>query len=151
MKKIRFLLNSISGVLLVFSLTMAYSPETLIADTSSSSTFSVVALCSIFVIQFIITPAVTFYWKEHEWNLLSLDEKVQILSADLTSGVRYWAIKKYANSKYYFDPVLQGELSENHLGTDPLKLRNLLLSDQIENLELAEGILRRLGYWEQSA
>ncbi len=148
MKKILFLLNAVIGILLVFGIYMMYSPENIIPDTSDSSNYVGVAFLVAFALEFIFKPFVKHFWKEHEWNLQLFEEKVQILSADLTSGTRYWAITKYVNGKYYFDPVLQDEMRDNHLSTDPIKLRNLLRVNQIENFKLAEGILRELGYWD---
>ena len=148
MKKIQFLLNAIIVILLVFGFYLMYSPENIVSDTSDSSAYAAVAFLVAFALEFIFKPFVKHFWKEHEWNLQLFEEKVQILSADLTSGTRYWAIKKYINGKYYFDPVLQNEMEDDHLSTDPIKLRNLLLVNQIENRELAEGILRELGYWD---
>ncbi len=148
MKKILFLLNAIIGILLVFGIYMMYSPEDIIPDTSDSSDYVGGALLTAFVLGLIIKPVIKYSWKEHEWNFILFDKKVRMLSEDLTSGTRYWAITKYVNGKYYFDPVLQDEMRDDHLSTDPIKLRNLLRVNQIENRELAEGILRELGYWD---
>ncbi len=86
-------------------------------------------------------------WKKKDiWNLLSLEEKAEILATDLESGKRDWCLNQFeVGESYFFAPLNKYHLNEfgraQHLETDREQVELLIKAGKIKNVELTELIL----------
>lgn len=139
------ILNAVAIILLGAGLFFYFYSKIDKSNLDMGNIGMLLSIASLAVI-YLVKPSIKSGREKRIWNNLDINEKIRILADELKSGKRFWAIRKNANTSYFFDPVPYSQISGVYIGTDPNRLRELLQSNQIENNVTTEGILKRLGY-----